>query len=85
MPERRGTRTHQASAQSRIGRGGIGQTLPVSALVTLVAQGRSDAQIAAQLYTGIRAVRSHLDRIRNKTGCPRRADLTCPALAEGLV
>ena len=54
-------------------------------LVTLVARGRTDAQIAAQLYISIRTVRSHLDRIRDKTGCRRRADLTRLALAEGLV
>jgi DNA-binding CsgD family transcriptional regulator len=54
-------------------------------LVTLVAQGRTDAQIAAQLYISIRTVRSHLDRIRDKTGCRRRADLTRLALGEGLV
>ena len=54
-------------------------------LVTLVAQGRTDAQIAAQLYISIRTVRSHLDRIRDKTGCRRRADLTRLALADGLV
>ena len=54
-------------------------------LVTLVAQGRTDAQIAAQLYISIRTVRSHLDRIRDKTGCRRRADLTRLALSEGLV
>jgi DNA-binding CsgD family transcriptional regulator len=54
-------------------------------LVTLVAQGRTDAQIAAQLYISIRTVRSHLDRIRDKTGCRRRADLTRLALTEGLV
>jgi DNA-binding CsgD family transcriptional regulator len=53
--------------------------------VTLVAQGRTDAQIAAQLYISIRTVRSHLDRIRDKTGCRRRADLTRLALSEGLV
>src|SRR6185312_2779435 len=45
-------------------------------LIILVAQGRTDAQIAAQLYISIRTVRSHLDRIRDKTGCRRRADLT---------
>ena len=50
-------------------------------LVTLVAQGRTDAQIAAQLYISIRTVRSHLDRIRDKTGCRRRADLTRLALS----
>jgi DNA-binding CsgD family transcriptional regulator len=54
-------------------------------LVTLVAQGRTDAQIAAQLYISIRTVRSHLDRIRDKTGCRRRADLTRLALSVGLV
>ena len=54
-------------------------------LVTLVAQGRTDAEIAAELYISIRTVRSHLDRIRDKTGCRRRADLTRLALAAGLV
>jgi predicted ATPase/DNA-binding CsgD family transcriptional regulator len=54
-------------------------------LVTLVAQGRTDAQIAAQLYITVRTVSSHLDRIRDKTGCRRRADLTRLALAAGLV
>jgi len=54
-------------------------------LVTLVARGRTDADIAAQLYISIRTVRSHLDRIRDKTGCRRRADLTRLALSERLV
>ena len=54
-------------------------------LVTLVAQGHTDAQIAAQLYISVRTVSSHLDRIRDKTGCRRRADLTRLALGAGLV
>jgi predicted ATPase/DNA-binding CsgD family transcriptional regulator len=54
-------------------------------LVTLVAQGRTDAQIAAQLYITVRTVSSHLDRIRDKTGCRRRVDLTRLALTAGLV
>ncbi len=54
-------------------------------LVTLVAQGRTNAQIAAQLDISVRTVRSHLDRIRDKTGCRRRADLTPLALSAGLV
>ena len=54
-------------------------------LVTLVAQGRTDAQIAAQLYISVRTVSSHLDRIRDKTGCRRRTDLTRLALSAGLV
>jgi DNA-binding CsgD family transcriptional regulator len=53
-------------------------------LVTLVAQGRTDARIAAQLYISVSTVRSHLDRIRDKTRCRRRADLTRLALQAGL-
>jgi DNA-binding CsgD family transcriptional regulator len=54
-------------------------------LVTLVAQGRTDAQVAAQLFISVRTVRSHLDRIGDKTGYRRRADLTRLALNVGLV
>jgi predicted ATPase/DNA-binding CsgD family transcriptional regulator len=54
-------------------------------LVTLVAQGHTNTQIAAQLYISVRTVGSHLDRIRDKTGCRRRADLTRLALSAGLV
>jgi DNA-binding CsgD family transcriptional regulator len=54
-------------------------------LITLVAEGRTDAEIADQLYISIRTVRSHLDRIRDKTGCRRRADLTRLALSTGLL
>ena len=54
-------------------------------LVTLVAQGRTDAQIATELYISVRTVHTHLDRIRDKTGCRRRADLTRLALQAGLV
>ena len=54
-------------------------------LVTLVARGRTNAQIAAELYISVRTVGSHLDRIRDKTGCRRRADLTRLALTMDLV
>jgi DNA-binding CsgD family transcriptional regulator len=54
-------------------------------LVTLVAQGATNVQIATQLHVTVRTVGSHLDRIRNKTGCRRRADLTRLALTAGLV
>jgi DNA-binding CsgD family transcriptional regulator len=54
-------------------------------LITLVAQGHTDAQIAGQLHISARTVSSHLDRIRDKTGCRRRADLTRLALSAGLV
>jgi DNA-binding CsgD family transcriptional regulator len=54
-------------------------------LVTLVARGHTDAQIAAELCISVRTVGSHLDRIRDKTGCRRRADLTRLALSTSLV
>jgi DNA-binding CsgD family transcriptional regulator len=54
-------------------------------LITLVAQGRTNAQIAGQLFISVRTVSSHLDRIRDKTGCRRRTDLTRLALQAGLV
>ena len=54
-------------------------------LVTLVARGQTDAQIAEKLFISVSTVRTHLDRIRDKSGCRRRADLTRLALHEGIV
>jgi predicted ATPase/DNA-binding CsgD family transcriptional regulator len=53
-------------------------------LITLIAQGNTDSQIASQLFISVSTVRSHLDRIRDKTSCRRRADLTRLALQVGL-
>jgi predicted ATPase/DNA-binding CsgD family transcriptional regulator len=54
-------------------------------LLVLVAQGRTNAQIAAELFISVRTVSTHLDRIRDKTGSRRRADLTRLALTAGLI
>jgi predicted ATPase/DNA-binding CsgD family transcriptional regulator len=54
-------------------------------LVALVAQGRTDAEIAEKLFISVGTVRTHLDRIRDKSGCRRRADLTRLALQEGII
>jgi DNA-binding CsgD family transcriptional regulator len=65
---------------------GLGRLSPRERdLVTLVAQGRTNAQIAEQLHISVRAVSSRVDRIRDKTGCRRRTDLTRLALAAGLI
>jgi predicted ATPase/DNA-binding CsgD family transcriptional regulator len=63
----------------------IGLSVREQELVTLVATGHTDAQIAAELFISVSTVRSHLDRIRDKTSCRRRADLTRLALQAGLV
>ncbi len=54
-------------------------------LVTMVARGASNTQIAVQLKVSVGTVGSQLDEIRDKTGYRRRADLTRLALTAGLV
>lgn len=53
-------------------------------ILRLVAAGRTDAQIADQLFISVSTVRSHLERIRDKTGARRRAELTTLAATLGL-
>jgi DNA-binding NarL/FixJ family response regulator len=54
-------------------------------LVAMVAQGQTDTQIAERLFISVSTVRTHLDRIRDKSGYRRRADLTRLALQEGII
>lgn len=54
-------------------------------ILGLVAAGETDQDIAESLFISVRTVRSHLDRIRDKTGRRRRADLTRLAVEEGLL
>jgi DNA-binding NarL/FixJ family response regulator len=44
-------------------------------ILALVAAGETDRDIAGQLFISIATVHSHLDRIRDKTGARRRAQL----------
>ena len=44
-------------------------------ILSLLADGETDADIAEQLFISVSTVRSHLDRIRDKTGHRRRAEL----------
>lgn len=53
-------------------------------VLNLVAAGRTDEQVAGELYISIKTVHSHLDRIRDKTGLRRRAELTRLAVRLGL-
>jgi len=45
-------------------------------ILRLVAEGERDREIAERLFISLKTVHSHLDRIREKTGRRRRADLT---------
>ena len=51
----------------------------------MVAQGRANAYIAAQLFISVRTVGPRLDRIPDKTGCRRGAILTRLVLGAGLI
>jgi DNA-binding NarL/FixJ family response regulator len=62
--------------------------IPITArereILELVAGGETDQDIAEQLTISVRTVHSHLDRIRDKTGSRRRADLTRFAIEHGI-
>lgn len=53
-------------------------------VLSLLAAGRTDDQIASELYISVKTVRSHLDRVRDKSGVRRRAELTRLAIRLGL-
>lgn len=53
-------------------------------VLTLVAAGHTDDQCAKALFISVKTVHSHLDRIRDKTGVRRRAELTRLAVRLGL-
>jgi len=53
-------------------------------IVAMLAGGATDAQIAGQLFLSVNTVRSHLDRIRDKTGARRRTDLVRYAIQAGI-
>jgi DNA-binding NarL/FixJ family response regulator len=63
--------------------------IPITArereILELVAGGETDQDIADQLTISVRTVHSHLDRIRDKTGSRRRADLTRFAIERGII
>ncbi len=52
-------------------------------ILSLLADGETDADIAEALFISVSTVRSHLDRIRDKTGHRRRAELARLAFEHG--
>ena len=53
-------------------------------IMALLAGGASNAKIAATLFVTANTVRTHLDRIRDKTGARNRAELTRYAIQTGI-
>jgi DNA-binding NarL/FixJ family response regulator len=53
-------------------------------VLALLAEGERDVDIARALTISVRTVRSHLDRIREKTGQRRRSELTRLAIGAGI-
>jgi predicted ATPase/class 3 adenylate cyclase/DNA-binding CsgD family transcriptional regulator/tetratricopeptide (TPR) repeat protein len=53
-------------------------------VLALLAGGATDAQIADTLFLSVNTVRSHLDRIRDKTGARRRTELARYATQAGI-
>ncbi len=53
-------------------------------IMALLAGGATDAQIAKRLFVTPNTVRTHLDRIRDKTGTRRRAELARYAIQVGI-
>lgn len=54
-------------------------------ILRLVASGETAADIASQLFITEKTVNGHLERIRDKTGYRRRADLTRLAYERGII
>ncbi len=53
-------------------------------VLALLCRGSTDHQIAEAMFISLSTVRSHLERIRDKTGCRRRSELTRLAIERGL-
>lgn len=53
-------------------------------VLRLVARGRTDKEIAVELYISPRTVQNHLTRIREKTGLRRRSELTRWAVEQAI-
>lgn len=53
-------------------------------VLRLVCAGRSDQEIADALVISVKTVHSHLDRIRDKTGARRRAELQRFGMSHGI-
>ena len=74
-----------AAARESSAAGPLALTDREKEVLALVAQGEKDQDIAESLFISVRTVRSHLDRIRDKTGRRRRPELTRLAIESGIL
>jgi hypothetical protein len=84
VPPGLGEQGGPAAGDELAGQAGVHRCLPFgSGPLAEARRALDDRQFAAAESRG--AVRTHLDRIRDKSGCRRRADLTRLALQEGII
>lgn len=72
-----------ATGRSSTGSGELGFTARELEIIRLVAAGRSNTDIAADLVLSVRTVESHLRNIRRKSGAVEREDIASFARASG--
>ena len=75
---------HLLQAARVVDRGKDELTAREQEVLALVANGATDQAVARRLSIAVATVRSHLDRIRDKTGRRRRSDLTRYAIETGI-
>ena len=66
----------EVEEEESVGAGGSILSVREREILALVGAGRTDKEIAEDLFISVATVRSHLDRIRDKTGARRRPELT---------
>ena len=66
----------EVEEEESVGAGGSILLVREREILALVGAGRTDKEIAEDLFISVATVRSHLDRIRDKTGARRRPELT---------
>jgi DNA-binding CsgD family transcriptional regulator len=76
--------SHEAESVVSTSKYPAGLTAREVEVLRLVAQGRTNADIAAALHVSIKTIEVHVTNILNKTGCANRAAATAFAMRNGL-
>jgi predicted ATPase/DNA-binding CsgD family transcriptional regulator len=84
LPEREGRQAHLPSPLQAAKHKYGGLTARELEVARLVAQGKSNLNIAAELFIGLKTVEAHVTRILSKLGFNSRAQIAAWAVAKGL-